>query len=66
MVKKDVIHIRNLQQALNHGLVFKIVYRVIKFSQKVSEREFYEFWYDCVNPIYGEKHDYVTWIQRTL
>ena len=34
MVKKDVIHIRNLQQALNHGLFLKIVYRVIKFSQK--------------------------------
>ena len=34
MVKKDVIHIRNLQQILNHGLFLKIVYRVIKFSQK--------------------------------
>ena len=28
-----VVHIRNLKQALNHGLVFKKVNRVIKFSQ---------------------------------
>ena len=27
------IHIRNLKQALNHGLVLKNVYRVIKFNQ---------------------------------
>ena len=29
-----VIHIRNLKQALNHGLVLKNVSRVIKFNQK--------------------------------
>ena len=28
-----VIDIRNLKQALNHGLVFKIVHKVIKFNQ---------------------------------
>ena len=28
-----VIHIRNLKQALNHGLVFIKVHRVIKFDQ---------------------------------
>ena len=28
-----VIHIRNLKQALNHGLVFKNVHRVITFNQ---------------------------------
>ena len=28
-----VIHIRNLKQALGHGLVFKTVHRVIKFNQ---------------------------------
>ena len=28
-----VIHIRNLKQALNHGLVFRKFHRVIKFNQ---------------------------------
>ena len=28
-----VIHIRNLKQALNHGLVFKKGHRVIEFNQ---------------------------------
>ena len=28
-----VIHIRNLKQPLNHELVFKKVYKVIKFNQ---------------------------------
>ena len=30
---ENVIHIRNLKQALNHGLVFKKVHKVIKFNQ---------------------------------
>ena len=30
-----VIHIRNLNQALNHGLLLKNVHKVIKFYQKV-------------------------------
>ena len=29
-----VIHIRNLKQALNHGLVLKKVHRAIKFNKK--------------------------------
>ena len=29
-----VIHIRNLQQALNHRSILKKVHRVIKFNQK--------------------------------
>ena len=29
-----VIHIRNLKQASNHGLILKNVCRVIKFNQK--------------------------------
>ena len=29
-----VIHIRNLKQTLNHGLIFKNVHRVIKFNQE--------------------------------
>ena len=32
MININVIQIRNLKQALNHGLVFKIVNRAIKFS----------------------------------
>ena len=28
------IHIRNLKEALNHGLILKKVHRVIKFIQK--------------------------------
>ena len=31
----DVMHIRNLKQALNHGLVLKKVHRVIQFNQNV-------------------------------
>ena len=27
-----VIHVRNLKQALNHGLILKKVHRVIKFN----------------------------------
>ena len=32
--EKYVIHIRALKQALNHGLIFKKVHRVIQFKQK--------------------------------
>ena len=31
---EDAIHIRNLKQALNHGLILKKVHTVIKFNQK--------------------------------
>ena len=30
---EHIIHIRNLKQALNHGLVLKKVHKVIKFNQ---------------------------------
>ena len=33
MIKLNVIHIRNLKQALNYGLVLKKVHIVIKFNQ---------------------------------
>ena len=32
--KEYVIHIRNLKQALNHGLVLKKMHRFIKFKQE--------------------------------
>ena len=32
--KEYLIYIRDLKQALNHGLVLKKVYKVIKFDQK--------------------------------
>ena len=32
--EKNVMHIRVLKQALNHGLVFRKVHRVIQFNQK--------------------------------
>ena len=39
-----VIHTRNLKQALNHGLVFKKLQRIIKFKQKA--------WYDMNTDIF--------------
>ena len=32
--EKYVMHIKVLKQALNHGLVFKKVHRIIQFNQK--------------------------------
>ena len=37
-----VIHIGNLKQALNHGLVLKNVHRVIKFNQKAWLKSYIE------------------------
>ena len=34
MIKLNVIHIRNLKQVLNHGLISEKVQRVIKFNKK--------------------------------
>ena len=34
MIKNYVAHIRALKQALNHGLIFKKVHRVIEFNQE--------------------------------
>ena len=37
MINLDyVIHIRNLKQALNHGLVLKKIHKVIKFNQMLG------------------------------
>ena len=35
-----VIHIRNLKQALNHGLIFKKVYRATKLNQKAWRKSY--------------------------
>ena len=44
MIKKEyVIHIRNVKQALNHGLVLKKVHRIIKFNQKSKIINWYEY-----------------------
>ena len=32
--EKYVVHIRDLEQALNHGLILKKVHKVIKFNQR--------------------------------
>ena len=32
---KNVVHIKSLKQALNHGLEFKKVHRIIEFNQEV-------------------------------
>ena len=38
--KNYVAHIRSLKQALNHGLIFKKVHRVIQFNQKAWLQEY--------------------------
>ena len=38
----NVIHISNLKQALNYGLFFKKVHRVIKFDQKAWLKSYTE------------------------
>ena len=35
-----IIHIRNSKQALNHGLTFKKVHRVIQFNQEAWLKEY--------------------------
>ena len=34
--EKYIIHIRVLKKALNHGLVFKKVHRIIQFNQEIG------------------------------
>ena len=41
MIKKNIVtYIRNLKQALNHGLVLKKVHRLIMFNQKAYLRPY--------------------------
>ena len=39
-----IIYIRNLKQALNHGLVFIKVHRAIKFNQNAFFGKLYKMW----------------------
>ena len=38
-----VMHIRNLKQALNHGLVLKKVHRIIKFNKKTCLKPYIDW-----------------------
>ena len=42
MIKKYVVHIRPLKQALNHGLIFKKVHRVIRLDQEAWLKPYIE------------------------
>ena len=42
MIKMNVIHIKNLKQAINHRLVLKKVHRVIKFDKKACLKSYTE------------------------
>ena len=35
-----VIHIRNLKEALNQGLVFKVLHRIVKFNQNARQKTY--------------------------
>ena len=37
---EHVIYIKNLKQALNHGLVLEKVHRVIKFNQNIWQKAY--------------------------
>ena len=37
-----VVHMRTLKQALNHGLILRKVYRVIKFNEEAWLKEYSE------------------------
>ena len=37
---KYVVHIRSLKQALNHGLILKKIYKVIRFNQELWLKEY--------------------------
>ena len=41
-LKKYLVHIRALKQALNHGLILKRVHRVIQFNQKAWLKPYIE------------------------
>ena len=38
--KKSVVHINSLKQALNHGLKFKKIHRIIEFNQEAWLKQY--------------------------
>ena len=43
IIKKEyVVHVRALKQALNHGVIFKKVHRVIRFNQEAWLKPYVE------------------------
>ena len=69
IIKLNVIHIRNLKQALNHRLVFKKLIRVIKFNQnawlkpyidintdlqKKAKNDFEKYFFRLMNAVFGK------------
>ena len=44
---EDVIHMKKLKQALNHGLVLKKVHRVIKFCQNAWLKSYIDMNFNC-------------------
>ena len=42
MITEYVIRIRNLKQALDHGLVLKKIHEVIKFNQNAWLKSYYD------------------------
>ena len=63
-----IIHIRNLNQALNHGLVLKKVHRVIKFDQNAWIKAYIDMKTDLrkVAKYNLEKYLFKWWIMQFL
>ena len=65
---KYIIHIRNLKEALNHGLVLKRVHKVIKFNQNAWLKPYVDMNADLKNKSKNnfEKIFFNWWIMQFL
>ena len=65
---KYIIHIRNLKEALNHGLVLKRVHKVIKFNQNAWLKPYIDMNADLRNKSKNnfEKIFFNWWIMQFL